>query len=222
MKKLVLKMKRLGLSPKKEFIIYGIVLSLNFALFITLAIILKNIAISLISLSFAVVFSILYLGRYGTRINNINTSNLLEFAELFSFFRIYIKNGYNVYNALKEISLFANDNLRVLFEKLITEIDEDKSVQPFVNFAKNFDEIIVEEMMIAVYQMVDDGEQSNYLIQFEYIFDKFSDSINAKQLQKKEGKLATLSSAPLIGTCFLIIVITIGIIGIIGELTNGI
>lgn len=222
MKIILNKINKLGLSPKKELIIFGAV---NFVLIgasIALGIILKKPEIYAIGAVFAVVFSFLFITRYDSMLSKINTNNLLDFAEVFGFFRIYIKNGYNVYNALKEIKNFANNNLKEMLEKLISEIDEDKSVQPFINFARNFNEIIIEELMISIYQMIDDGEQSNYLTQFEFIFDKFSEILRDKQLKKKDSLLGTLSSAPLVGSCFLIIVITVGIIGIMGEITNGI
>ncbi len=215
-------MNRLGLSPKKEFFIFGTVNLVLVCLAIVGKIMLKNNIFLLIGPGIAVIFSILFLTRYETAINKINSDNLLEFSDLFGFFRIYIKNGYNVYNALKEISNFANDNLRELLEQLLTEIDNDKSVQPFINFARNFDEIIVEELMISIYQMIDEGEQSNYLVQFEFIFDKFSENLTAKELKKKDSRLATLSSSALVGSCFLIVVIAIGIVGVVGDLTNGI
>ena len=173
MKKLISKMRRLGLNPKKEFIIFGVTNLLLIILSVVGKIFLKNTVFLIIGPGFAVIFSILFLSRYDTEINKINSNNLLEFSHLFGFFRIYIKNGYNVYNALKEITNFANKNLKEMLSKLISEIDEDKTVQPFINFAHNFDEIIIEELMISIYQMIDDGEQSNYLAQFEFIFDKF-------------------------------------------------
>ena len=222
MKKMIARMHRLGLSPKKEFIILGVV---DLALIIASVIgkiFMKNMVFLLIGPGIAVIFSIMFLSRYENMINKINSNNLLEFSDLFSFFRIYIKNGYNVYNALKEISYFANENLKELLEKLLSEIDNDKTVQPFINFAKNFDEIIIEELLISIYQMVDEGEQSNYLMQFDFIFDKFSENLVAKELRKKDSKLGTLSTSALFGSCFLIIVIAIGIVGVIGDLTNGI
>lgn len=222
MKKLIAKMNRLGLSPKKEFIIFGVINLLILVISIIGKILLKNTVFLLIGPGIAVVFSILYLSRYQNEINKINSNNLLEFSDLFSFFRIYIKNGSNVYNALKEISYFANENLKGLLAKLLEEIDGDKSVQPFINFSREFNEIIIEELMISIYQMIDEGEQSNYLVQFEFIFDKFSENLIAKQLKKKDSKLGTLSSSALIGSCFLIVVIAIGIVGVIGDLTNGI
>ncbi len=214
-------MKRLGLKPKKEFLILAVIVLTLIALGVVGGILLKKPVFFGFGPGIAVVFSIFYLNRYDSEINKINSSNLLEFADLFGFFRIYIKNGYNVYNAIKEIEKFANDNLSGLLGQLIMEIDSDKSVQPFVNFARNFDEIIVEELMISIYQMIDEGEQSNYLAQFEFIFDKFSEELVAKELHKKDSKLGTLSSAPLIGSSFLIIVITIGVVSLIGDFTNG-
>lgn len=222
MKSLIAKIDRLGLNAKKEFIIFGAANFIILVVSILLGILLKTPIFFGIGPGIAVIFSILYVNRYDSAINKINTSNLLEFADLFGFFRIYIKNGYNVYNAIREIEKFANENLSELLQKLLDEIDEDKSVQPFINFAHNFEDIIIEELMISIYQMIDEGEQSNYLAQFDFIFDKFSEQLSEKELRKKDSRLGTLSSAPLVGSCFLIIVITIGVVSLIGEITNGI
>lgn len=222
MKKLVSKIEQLGLSVRKEFIILGAVNLLCLIGIVLSIILLKNLVISAFFLGIAIVFSILYINRYDAKIAEIKKQNLDEFVNLFSFFRVYIDNGYNVYSALKEIATFANSSLASLLYKLISEIDEDKTVQPFVNFAKNFDDIIVEEMMISVFQMIDDGEQSEYLKQFEMLFDKFSDLIYKKRLENKNKKLGTICSTSLIASCYLIIVLTIGIINILGDLINGI
>ena len=212
----------LGLNPKKELII---ALSLNtFALLscVPLYIFLKQLTYCLFAVGFAFIFDILFLTRYSKQIEKKNVANLQEFAALFGYFRIYIHNGFSVYSALKELTNFANPDLKLLLENLLTEIDKDKSVQPFINFARKFNEVVVEEMMISIYQLIDDGEASEYLMQFELIFDKFSDLLYQKYLRSKDSKLGTLGSAPLIGSCFLIIVLTIGIISIIGDLLSGI
>ena len=222
MKKIKDKILYLGLSIKKELLIFCIA---NFSILLAsalIAILTKKWQILGFGAGFAVLFSILFVTRYDSKIAKSKSNNLVEFSELFGFFRIYIRNGYSVYSALKEITNFANPELNKMLSNLIKEIDEDKTIQPFINFARNFDEIIIEEIMISIYQMIDEGEQSNYLNQFEFIFDKFSDLLSERNLKKKDSLLGTISSAPLVGSCFLIIVITIGIIGIIGEVTNGI
>lgn len=222
MKKIISKIKFLGLSVKREFIILGIADFLFLAISAVCGILLKNLLFLAFGAGIAVVFTIFYFSRYGSRIDKIDNDNLKEFCYLFGFFRIYIKNGYNVYNALKEISNFASENLKNFLDELLSEIDNDKSLQPFVNFSKNFKEILVEEIMISIYQMIDDGEQSNYLNQFELIFDKFSEVMNEQNLRNKDKNLGTLSAAPLVGSCFLIITITVGIVSVLGEVINGV
>lgn len=222
MQKLKNKMVFLCLSPKKEIaklLIIDLVLVVLsvIALFFT-----KTFTYSLMIFISAVLFSILYFARYGSKIDKQKALDLEEFTNLFSYFKIYIHNGFSVYSALKEIEQFANESLKKQLKTLIEEIDLDKSIEPFIRFAKNFDEVVVEEMMLTIYQMVDDGVNSDHLLQFEMIYDKFSDLMYQKNLKRKDSKLGTLSSSSLIATCYLMIVLTVGIISVIGELINGI
>ena len=221
-KRLKAQMLELGLNPKKE----GLILLISNLALITAGVVayilLKQLLYSLISVGVMLIFDFVFVTRYSKKIDAKNIENLQDFATLFGYFRIFIHNGYSVYSALKELVLFANDDLKKYLNELLSNIDEDKTVQPFIDFAHHFNEIIVEEMMISIYQLIDDGETSDYLIQFELIFDKFSDLLYQRYLRGKDSRLGTIGSAPLIGSCFLIIVLTIGIINVIGELINGI
>ena len=213
---------KLGLNPKREVLILLVVNLLLIISGLVVFLILKQVIYAAICVAIAFLFDLVFLTRYSKQIDTKSVENLQEFATLFGYFRIFIHNGYSVYSALKEITPFANNDLKNHLQKLIDDIDKDKTVQPFIDFAHEFNEIIVEEMMISIYQLIDDGESSDYLIQFELIFDKFSDLLYQRYLRGKDSKLGTLGSAPLIGSCFLIIVLTIGIISVIGELINGI
>lgn len=222
MKKLKEKMLFLGLNPKREFLIILIADLIFLGIGLTLFFVLKQRIYGATFLGVIFVFDLTFLSRYSRQINEINTKNLQEFAVIFGYFRIFIRNGYSVYSALKEIINFANPRLKKLLKELVSEIDDDKTVQPFVKFAKQFNEIIVEEMMISIYQMIDDGQTSDYLVQFELIFDKFSDLLYQKNLRTKDSRLGTIASSSLIGSSYLMIVLTIGIVSIIGEIINGI
>ena len=221
-RKLKQQMLELGLSPKQEFVILSCV-DISLAVISAFAyIFFKQLLYLAIGVALLFIFDLLFLSRYSRQIMAKNSENLQEFATIFGYFRIFLHNGYSVYSGLKEIINFASVSLKKSLEKLINDIDKDKSVQPFVDFAHQFNEIIIEEMMISIYQLIDDGESSDYLNQFELIFDKFSDLLYQKYLRTKDSRLGLLSSAPLIGSCFLIIVLTLGIITIIGDLVSGI
>ena len=222
LKRIKSQIELLGLNPKKEVLKLTIIDVVLLLLAIPIYLIFKELIYCLFPVAFIFLFDIFFLTRYSKKIETKNSENLQEFATLFGYFRIFIHNGYSVYSALKELINFANEDLKKSLQKLLEEIDQDKSVQPFVNFASQFNEIIIEEMMISIYQLIDDGETSDYLMQFELIFDKFSDLLCQKYLRSKDSKLGMLSSSPLLGSCFLIIVLSIGIIGIIGGFINGI
>lgn len=220
MKKLKEKMLKLHLSPKKEILKLSLIVVALFVIGFILSFLMKSWLYIGFALALSTIISYVYLSRYSLMIDKVNQENINEFVNLFSYFRIYIKNGFNVYTSLKEITNFANQNLKEMLGLLIQEIDEDKSIKPFMKFSKNFDDIIIEEMMISIYQIIDDGEKNNYLNQFELIFDKFSDLLMQRNLKKKDSSLSSLSTAPLIGSCFLIIMITVGIIGVLGDMMN--
>ena len=198
--KLKEKMLSLGLNPKREITILLLVDSVLTLGAIGTALFLKDIIYPAICGGLAVIFDLVYLTRYSKLISAKNAENLQEFAALFGYFRIYIHNGYSVYSALKELINFANEDLRKSLTRLVNEIDLDKTVQPFVKFARQFNEIIIEEMMVSIYQMIDDGESSDYLIQVEMIFEKFSDLLYERYLKSKNSKLGAITSSALIGS----------------------
>lgn len=144
-----------------------------------------------------------------------------EFVTLFTYFQVYLKNGYNIYNALKEISYFASPALKDDFENLLVSIDEDKSVQPYINFAHIFKPVIYEQFMISIYQMVENGPNEKYLRQFDVIFEKISSEVYRDEQLKRERKINNANVTPLLGAALLIIMITVGVVSIVGGMISG-
>ena len=222
MNKLKERLIRLNMSLNKEFVRYFIILVLLVVGFVVAALISKTNILFIILGAVVVLYTYFYFTRYKSIEKKIRRANLVEFAHLFTFFRMFLKNGYGVYSSLKEISAFANQNLKDLLAKLLQEIDEDKTITPYMNFAHNFDELIVEEMMVSIYQMVEEGSDSNYLTQFELIFDKFSDILHNEQIAAKDRALGSISTSSVIGSAYLIILIAMGVINLLGVMFNGV
>lgn len=220
-KKLKERVNNLHISFNKEIVRFVIITIVLVVGFVVAAIISKIYPLLIIMMMVLIVFAYLYFSRYKTLEKKNKREDLLEFVNLFTFFRIYLKNGYGVYSALKEIATFANPSLKENLIILINEIDNDKSITPFINFAHKFDELLIEEMMVSIYQMIDDGSSSNYLVQFELIFDKFSETLHKEQIELKDHRLANLTATSLIGSAYLIVLITVGVITLIGEMLNG-
>lgn len=221
MNKLKERLIRLNISFRKELIRYIAIDVAILIVFTVVAILTKNYFLFIVMGLILLGFTYLYISRYKTMEDKRKQNDLLEFVNLFAFFRIYLKNGLNVYAALKEMINFANQNLKEMLQKLIDEIDDNKTVEPFVKFAKYFNNLLVEEMMVSIYQIIDDGSDSNHLVQFELIYDKFSETLQKERLNAKDKSLSNLTISALVGSAYLITVITIGIISILGDMVNG-
>ena len=105
-------------------------------------------------------------------------------------------------------------------EDLLTEIDKDKSVQPFVNFANQFTSISIHSLMLSIYQMVDQGENSEQLTHFNLLFDEISNTRNREMIEQKQKSLSNMSTFPLAGAGLITISLTISILSILGDLVN--
>lgn len=223
MSRLKAKIVRSGLNYKKEI---SVLIIINFLLLLGSAAILYFYKIDPLIIStliaFIVLFNYLYLSKYSSLIEKDKEENIKNFVSIFTFFRIYITNGYNVYTSLKEIGTFANPYVMERLSELIHEIDNDKSVTPFIHFARSFDLLIIEQLMINIYQMIDGGNNTSYLRQFELLFTKLSEENYEKEYNKKEKKLNTMTVFPLVASALLIVMICFGVVAIIGEMLNGI
>ncbi len=212
---------KLGLNFKKEIAIYILVVVVLLLSSVPIFIFLNNILFALAPIVLAGIFSLVYFMRYSSLEDKMKVDNLNDFICLFTYFKTYIKNNYNVYSSLKELIPFANSFSQEKLNILINEIDSDKSVEPFVRFARNYDLLLIEQLMISVYQMIDQGNDSSYMRQFDILFTKLSEEQYEKEVERKQKRLSRLTMFPLIGSGLLIIQISVGVVQIIGDLLNG-
>ena len=221
MNKLKAKIELAGLSFKKEIIIFIIlnISSISISLFAILYF--KNPIFLAFALFLLIILDYYYLSRYSSILKINNGEITTEFVSLLPFFRTYLKNHYSIYQALKELVSFSSDRLADRLNKLIGDIDEDKSITPFINFANQFDSSNIEQLMISIYQMIDEGNDSPYLLQFESIFSKLSDNLYLSIIEKRNKELGNLSIFPLIGSSLLIVMISFGVMEVIGGMING-
>lgn len=221
MNKLKARIESVGLSFKREIIllaVFNISLLIGGILFYVFS---KN-AIAIAFTIFALaLLNYFYLSRYKSIELRREDETRNEFISLLSFFKTFIKNDFSVYQCFKEITNFTSGILLERINKLIEEIDKDKSIAPFMSFAKQFHSMQIEQLMLCLYQMVDEGTSLAYLSQFELLFSKLRDESIKSELDNKYKSLSTTTIFPLIGSAMLIVMITFGIVEVIGDALNG-
>ncbi len=221
MKNLRQKIESLSLNFAKEMTILAIINIVLLALFIGLFFINISIVLNIGVLIVIVIFNIFYLNRYNGMILEKEKKLDHEFIEIFSYLRIYLYNQETVYTSLKNIKEFASSKMKERLDQLLADIDEDKTVQPFISFARLFQNKVIEEVMISLYEMVNSGNKDIYLNQFVKVFEDFKTRNEEEAEEKRYRKFDTLNMLSVVGSGYIMIVLSLTIISLLGEATNG-
>lgn len=220
MKRLKDKLAFLGLSLKKELLVFLI----GSVLFLGLTV----VFVFWRGLGFLTMFPLLgyagftffYFTRYGAMVNRKLDHYRREFVNLFTFFGVFVSDGFTVYRSLEMVREYASDSLAPHFAKLLQDIDEDKSVEPYVRFAGVFRDVSIKEVMLAVYQMVDEGEGGAYIRQFQRLFGRLSDTRHALDEARRLDRLDTLAFLPLCGAGIAMLALTMSVMEVMGDLMD--
>lgn len=218
MKKLKEKINFLNKNYKTEITRLLIIDFLICVSFIFLVIYSKNLLILIYFFGILVVFNFFYLTRYQRIINKNNANLINDFINTFSYFRIYISNNMNAYNAFREVSKYSSPFIKTKLLVLLDEIDEDKSLKPYMNFAKNFNNKKVEEVMIAIYEMVNEGISENYLNQFTSVFTSFKARVEKTNQEKRFSQFNLINAMSMGGMMLIMILIMLSIVNMVGEI----
>jgi hypothetical protein len=152
---------------------------------------------------------------YQTMLERREAGRVVAFIEAFTVIKIFVNNHYNVYRALEETIKYVKPIIREDLIRLVEDIDADKSIHPYVRFARGFPPLIVEQLMISLYQLDVEGGQSHSLAHFDYMFDQFQHQKMIDQKRRYEERLDAMNMWPLVGAGLIAINLLVGVIQII-------
>ena len=145
MKRLRAKIESCGFSFSKQMVIYLLV-SLSFFLAAgAFYFYRRQPHIFLYPVLLLLLFTFFYFSRYDGILKRNEEKDEIEFVALFTYFSIYIKDGFNVYNALEQIVPYASERIQERLKKLLAQIESDKTLQPYLDFAAPFHSLSVKE-----------------------------------------------------------------------------
>lgn len=180
----------------------------------------KSIIYSSIVLAITLVIDFVLLSSYRSQKIKLSKARDEEFIQIISYFQIFISNHLTVYQCFNLLIPYSSNWMAEQLGILIDQIDNDKTVQPFVDFARKFSDSIVENVMLSIYQMVDQGESSEQLNQFTIFFSQLSKQHQKTMIDKKERSLSTVDMLPLVGTGGITVLLIISILFILGDVIN--
>ena len=209
-----------GLSYKSEIrkivLINAVICILGFICYLFT----RNLSLIISIGVLGLVFDYLIISNYSTKVKLLDEERENEFVTIISYFEIFISNKNNVYQSFSKTIPYCSDWMKDVMSNFLKDIDNDKTIQPFVNFANNFKIKIATNIMLSIFTMVDQGESFEQINQFQMLFEQLQKSKRIENLEKKQRSLSILASLPLVGAAGMTLTLTISVISIIGDLIN--
>ena len=209
-----------GLSYTKEMLKVTLLNVVFIGISFLIYFLLNNVIFAIFILISLIVLDYFLLTRFNDKKKALIKSRENELIAIISYFEVYVQNKNNVYQSFNMLIPYCSPWMKDKIEVLLKEIDDDKSVQPFVNFANNFHQLSTHSLMLSIYQMVDQGENTHQLRQFDVIFTELARNRNREMMEQKSNSLANMSTFPLVGAGLITITLTMSILSILGDLIN--
>lgn len=209
-----------GLSYTKEMLKVTLLNVVFIGISFLIYFLLNNVIFAIFILISLIVLDYFLLTRFNDKKKTLIKSRENELIAIISYFEVYVQNKNNVYQSFNMLIPYCSPWMKDKIEVLLKEIDDDKSVQPFVNFANNFHQLSTHSLMLSIYQMVDQGENTHQLRQFDVIFTELARNRNREMMEQKSNSLANMSTFPLVGAGLITITLTMSILSILGDLIN--
>ena len=161
-----------------------------------------------------------FIASYSSRYKVMIEYHDEELISLFSYFQVFISNHIPVYTAFTNLIQYSSDWMKDKITCLLKEIDNDKTVQPFIKFSKHFQNLVFESLCISIYQMIDEGESIEKSNEFTFLFNEVNQSNTTRKKEKKKRSLDILASFPLFGSGIITVTLTLSIVSSIGGMIN--
>ena len=210
----------LGLNYKKEQIKIALINLITLSLFVILLIFNRTPFIIVIGVLVIVGVNYYIFSSYSLKKQKLNKDRADEFVYVISYFRIFISNRNNVYQSFNKIIEYSSDWMKEKLEIFLRAIDGDKSIKPFTDLADRFELPIARNVLVSIYQMVEQGETSEQLNQFTILFEQMSKTLNDERKDRKLRSFDLVGFFPIVGAGLVTIALTFSMLSLVGDMIN--
>ena len=212
----------IGLDYKKELVKYILFSTIGIASGIAAYFFTQQLTFLLVGIGVSIALDYILFNNHISLKQRIKKERDEEFINVINYFQTFITNRNNVYQSFSKLMEYSSEWMQEKIQRMLNDIDIDKSVKPFVDFANWFEISVAKNIMLSIYQMIDEGEDNSHLSQFETLFNQLNQSHQDDLKESKKKSLQSITYFPMIGAALITIVLSISIIGIMGEMINAI
>lgn len=136
----------------------------------------------------------------------------MQFINFLAYFNAYISCGSNVYQALKETTNNLQEEVQHYVLELVAAIDTDKSIKPYLDFARKFDNETITQIVTMIYQLSLNGLGLEQIEQMLPLLERLKNITISEYIKKEGDNLNVYLMTPLLGVTIVSIFFSIGVL----------
>ena len=208
--------QRLKIDFKKDFTITCIILGL-FIIVGVIASIMYSMIIGIIVLIAGVLYVFMHYSGLKSSSNQLTYSKEIAFNGFYRYVVTLLKNNHILYSALQASLEYVDEVLIDDVNQLILEMENDTTMEPFLNFSMSFDDESIKQMIILLYKTQDVGIINEVLDSINNCIVNLQDTSIKNYIYKEEKKIEKYYMFPIILSAVVMIMVSFYVFSLIGE-----
>lgn len=144
-----------------------------------------------------------------------------EMIDAYRLIKVMLMQSHSPYQALQTVLPFVSSTLGQDIHDLLMNIDQDKSIHPYLHFASGFHSLMIEQLFFALYQLENQGGNPSQLQQFQYLFDQAEQQYYQSQLHQFHEGMQNANGYVMVATGMIAFSLLIGVMQLIAGMMYG-
>lgn len=128
---------------------------------------------------------------------------------MYQFLINMLANKIILYNALKECLPYIDETLNEDIQEWIVNIEQDSSIQPFIQFSNHFENASIHQMVLLLYYAQENGNKIEMLEEMNQTVFRLQEDAVQIGLNIQIKKLESFSMIPLLLSAIIIILFSL-------------
>lgn len=214
--KLKLLCGRLKIDFKKDLIITIVVFSFILAVGVVLSFV-YSLIIGIIIWVIGFIYVFLHYSNLKSLVKQLTNSKEIAFNGFYRYVVTLLKNNHILYSALQASLEYVDEVLVDDVNQLINEMENDTTMEPFLNFSMSFDDENIKQMIILLYKTQDSGIIDDVLDSINDCIVNLQDTSIKNYIYKEEKKIEKYYMFPIILSAVVMIMVSFYVFSLIGE-----
>ena len=216
MKNYIFMCRKLNINYKKDLMV-TIVIELFFILGAFFLYSMMNQFYGIVSLFCGLLYLIFHFMNLKSLLKQLTNAKEIAFNGFYRYIVTLLKNNNVLYGALQASLEYVDDILINDVNELISDIENDTSIEPFFKFMENFDDEMIKQLILLLYKTQEVGIINHVIESINECITQLQDTSLMRYLDKETSKIQRYYIFPIALSAIVMILVTIFIFMKLGE-----